>query len=265
MTDPKTDLLTVQHVTKRFGGLDAVADVSLHVDPGEIVALIGPNGAGKTTLFNALTGVAAPTSGEVTLHRDNQDVSLIGKRPSVVAKLGIARTFQNIRLFAQLSVRDNLRAAMTHRYTENFFGELFRTPGFEKKEAMVGNWTDQLLAQFELTPYAEMDAGNLPYGTQRRVEIARAVATEPTLIFLDEPAAGMNPEETADLTALIRRLQTVFHLTVVLIEHDMSLVMNLAERIYVLDHGQLIAAGTPTEIQQNQAVIAAYLGGGVHA
>ena len=254
-------LLEVQHVNKVFGGLRAVDDVSLHVETGELVALIGPNGAGKTTLFNALTGVSPASSGNVLF----DGVSLATKRPDQVAKLGIARTFQNIRLFTQLTVAENLQAAMTHRYRQNFVASVLRLPAYYQKERLVADWTATLLEQFELTAVADQLAGNLPYGTQRRVEIARAVASDPKLIFLDEPAAGMNPEETAELTALIRRLQREFKLTVVLIEHDMQLVMALAERLYVLDHGKLIASGTPSEVQQNQAVIQAYLGGEVHA
>lgn len=267
MADQTNDntLLKIQKLTEMFGGLAAVSDVTMHVQEGELLALIGPNGAGKTTLFNMLTGVIQPTSGSIELRTQQGLTSLVGKKPYAVAKMGLARTFQNIRLFSQLSVRDNLQAAMTHRYTEHFFGEVFRTPGFYRQEAKAAAWTAELLTQFDLTPYAEMDAGNLPYGTQRRVEIARAVATDPRIIFLDEPAAGMNPEETEALSRLIKRLQTDFHLTVVLIEHDMSLVMNLVERIYVLDQGKLIANGSPSEIQHNDAVIAAYLGGGVHA
>ncbi|WP_203623940.1 ABC transporter ATP-binding protein [Lacticaseibacillus sp. 866-1] len=258
-------LLTVTNLSKKFGGLDAVSNVDMHVDDGELVALIGPNGAGKTTLFNMLTGVIPPTSGKITLTTATGTISLLGHKPYQVAKLGLARTFQNIRLFANLSVRDNLLAAMTHRYTENFFGEIFRLPAYYKKEAKVGAWTDALLREFDLTDVADYDAGNLPYGTQRRVEIARATATSPRIIFLDEPAAGMNPEETAALMKLIGKLRTDFQLTVVLIEHDMSLVMNIAERIYVLNQGKLIAEGTPAEIQKNQAVVDSYLGGGVHA
>lgn len=258
-------LLTVTNLSKQFGGLDAVSDVNMHVEDGELVALIGPNGAGKTTLFNMLTGVIPPSSGQVTLTTATGTTSLLGRKPYQVAKLGLARTFQNIRLFANLSVRDNLLAAMTHRYTENFFAEVLRLPAYYAKEAKVGAWTDALLREFDLTDVADSDAGNLPYGTQRRVEIARAAATAPRIIFLDEPAAGMNPEETAALMKLIGMLRTDFQLTVVLIEHDMNLVMNIAERIYVLNQGKLIAEGTPTEIQQNQAVIDSYLGGGVHA
>lgn len=256
-----SDLLTVSHLTKRFGGLAAVEDVSLRVAEGEIVALIGPNGAGKTTLFNALTGVSPATSGAITF----AGTAITKQAPATVAKLGMARTFQNIRLFAQLSVRDNLQAAMTHRYKEHFLPIVLRLPSFYRQEAVAAQWTAELLQAFDLAAVADQDAGNLPYGTQRRVEIARAVATKPRLIFLDEPAAGMNPEETEALRGLIGRLQSEFHLTVVLIEHDMSLVMNLANRIYVLDHGKLIGSGTPAEIQQNAAVVDAYLGGGVHA
>ncbi|KRL42589.1 ABC transporter ATP-binding protein [Lacticaseibacillus manihotivorans] len=260
-----TTLLKVDHVSKIFGGLKAVEDVSMHVETGELVALIGPNGAGKTTLFNALTGVSPATEGTVAFRVGDEMVSLDKKKPYQVAKMGIARTFQNIRLFHQLSVRENLQAAMTHRYKEGFVSSILRLPAFAKQEALANKWTDEILAKLDLTDVADVITANLPYGTQRRIEIARAVATDPQLIFLDEPAAGMNPEETADLAHLIKRLQTEFGLTVVLIEHDMSLVMSLAERIYVLEHGKLIAEGTPSEIQHNDAVINAYLGGGVHA
>ncbi|WP_390410336.1 ABC transporter ATP-binding protein [Lacticaseibacillus jixiensis] len=258
-------ILKVDHVSKIFGGLKAVQDVSMHVEEGELVALIGPNGAGKTTLFNALTGVSPATEGTVAFNSNGEMVSLDKKRPYQVAKMGIARTFQNIRLFSQLSVRENLQAAMTHRYKENVFASMFRLPAFYKKEALVNGWTDDLLKRLQLQDVGDAIAGNLPYGTQRRIEIARAVASDPKLIFLDEPAAGMNPEETDELSELILRLKTEFGLTVVLIEHDMSLVMKLAERIYVLEQGKLIAEGTPAEIQADEGVINSYLGGGAHA
>ncbi|WP_369385651.1 ABC transporter ATP-binding protein [Lacticaseibacillus camelliae] len=227
--------------------------------------MIGPNGAGKTTLFNMLTGVIPPTSGKISLTTATGTISLLGHKPYQVAKLGLARTFQNIRLFANLSVRDNLLAAMTHATRRTSSRRSCACRPTTKKEAKVGAWTDALLREFDLTDVADVDAGNLPYGTQRRVEIARATATSPRIIFLDEPAAGMNPEETAALMKLIGKLRSDFQLTVVLIEHDMSLVMNIAERIYVLNQGKLIAEGTPAAIQKNPAVIDSYLGGGVHA
>lgn len=260
-----SDLLEVTNLTQQFGGLKAVDDVSLTVAPGELVALIGPNGAGKTTLFNMLTGVNQPTSGTIHLTTLTGTVNLAGKRADQVAALGISRTFQNIRLFSDLTVRDNLKIAMTHRTREGFAATILRLPSFYKKETAIAAEADALLADFGLTAYARSVAGSLPYGLQRRVEIVRALATKPHLLFLDEPAAGMNPEETAELTALIQRVRDDYGTAVVLIEHDMSLVMQLAQRLYVLDHGSLIATGTPTEIQQNPAVVAAYLGGEQHA
>jgi len=258
-------LLTVEHLTQQFGGLKAVDDVSMYVDPGELVALIGPNGAGKTTLFNMLTGVNRPTSGKITFTTDKGDVQIGKQRADQVAALGMSRTFQNIRLFASMNVLDNIKIAMTHRTNENFFETELRLPSFYKKEAVIDKEARALLDDFDLTPHARSRADSLPYGLQRRVEIVRALATKPKLLFLDEPAAGMNPEETDELTALIRRIRNDYGTAVILIEHDMSLVMNLAQRIYVLDHGSLIANGTPKEIQNNKAVVAAYLGGDADA
>ena len=229
-------LLDAQGLVKNFGGLTAVADVSLHFDQDELIGLIGPNGAGKTTLFNLLTGETPVSSGSISFYTDQGVVSLNGKQPAAIARVGISRTFQNIRLFKEMSVLDNVRIAMTQA-------------------------AQALLAMFDLTAVADQPAKSLPYGIQRRLEIVRALATKPKLLFLDEPAAGMNPEETADLTRLIRRIQQEFHITVVLIEHDMSLVMNVFERLYVLEHGALLATGTPKAIQHDPAVIKAYLGG----
>ncbi|WNJ65116.1 ABC transporter ATP-binding protein [Lactiplantibacillus plantarum] len=229
-------LLDAQGLVKNFGGLTAVADVSLHFDQDELIGLIGPNGAGKTTLFNLLTGETPVSSGSISFYTDQGVVSLNGKQPAAIARVGISRTFQNIRLFKEMSVLDNVRIAMTQA-------------------------AQALLAMFDLTAVADQPAKSLPYGIQRRLEIVRALATKPKLLFLDEPAAGMNPEETADLTRLIRRIQQEFHITVVLIEHDMSLVMNVVERLYVLEHGALLATGTPKAIQHDPAVIKAYLGG----
>lgn len=257
-----TEALSADHITKVFGGLTAVDDVSLHVNEKELVALIGPNGAGKTTFFNCLTGVAPATSGVVKI--GGQEVKKNTKAYKV-AQMGISRTFQNIRLFSQLSVLENILIAMTNQFKEGFLTSVFRLPSFYKTEDEMEEKAISLLKDFNLQDVMYYPAGDLPYGTQRKVEIVRALATKPKIICLDEPAAGMNPEETADLTCLIKRLQTEYGIAVLLIEHDMSLVMNLAERIYVLAEGKLLAKGTPEEIQNNQAVIDAYLGGGVDA
>lgn len=257
-----TEALSADHITKVFGGLTAVDDVSLHVNEKELVALIGPNGAGKTTFFNCLTGVAPATSGVVKI--GGREVKKNTKAYKV-AQMGISRTFQNIRLFSQLSVLENILIAMTNQFKEGFLTSVFRLPSFYKTEDEMEEKAIALLKDFNLQDVMYYPAGDLPYGTQRKVEIVRALATKPKIICLDEPAAGMNPEETADLTRLIKRLQTEYGIAVLLIEHDMSLVMNLAERIYVLAEGKLLAKGTPEEIQNNQAVIDAYLGGGVDA
>ena len=256
-----TPILDAKELTQKFGGLTAVDNVSLHVGVDELVALIGPNGAGKTTLFNMLTGVNAPTEGDVYLAGEK----ITGKKAYAVAQMGISRTFQNIRLFSDMTVLENVLTALTNHYKENFVSSVLRLPSYYKTEAAMKEEAMKLLNDFGLASVAENRAGNLPYGAQRRVEIVRALATRPKVIFLDEPAAGMNPEETADLTSLIKKIQSEYHTAVLLIEHDMSLVMNIAERIYVLDHGHLLAEGTPKEIQDNPEVIKAYLGGDADA
>jgi len=256
-----TPILEAKELTQKFGGLTAVDNVSLHVGVDELVALIGPNGAGKTTLFNMLTGVNAPTEGDVYLAGEK----ITGKKAYAVAQMGISRTFQNIRLFSDMTVLENVLTALTNHYKENFVSSVLRLPSYYKAEAAMKEEAMKLLNDFGLASVAENRAGNLPYGAQRRVEIVRALATRPKVIFLDEPAAGMNPEETADLTRLIKKIQSEYHTAVLLIEHDMSLVMNIAERIYVLDHGHLLAEGTPKEIQDNPEVIKAYLGGDADA
>ncbi|MCF1284605.1 MULTISPECIES: ABC transporter ATP-binding protein [Streptococcus] len=250
-------LLDVQKLTKNFGGLTAVSDVSLELNEGELVGLIGPNGAGKTTLFNLLTGVYEPSEGTVTL-----DGHLLnGKAPYKIATLGLSRTFQNIRLFKDLTVLDNVLIAFGNHHKPHVLASFFRLPAFYKNEEELKAKALELLAIFDLDKEAETLAKNLAYGQQRRLEIVRALATEPKILFLDEPAAGMNPQETAELTALIRRIKNEFNITIMLIEHDMSLVMEVTERIYVLEYGRLIAHGTPDEIKNDKRVIEAYLGG----
>lgn len=250
-------LLDVQKLTKNFGGLTAVSDVSLELNEGELVGLIGPNGAGKTTLFNLLTGVYEPSEGTVTL----DGYLLNGKAPYKIATLGLSRTFQNIRLFKDLTVLDNVLIAFGNHHKPHVLASFFRLPAFYKNEKELKAKALELLAIFDLDKEAETLAKNLAYGQQRRLEIVRALATEPKILFLDEPAAGMNPQETAELTALIRRIKNEFNITIMLIEHDMSLVMEVTERIYVLEYGRLIAHGTPDEIKKDKRVIEAYLGG----
>lgn len=253
-------LLSVNHLSKKFGGLSAVSDVTITLENNELVGLIGPNGAGKTTLFNLLTGVYEPSEGEVTLHGERNYV-LNGMKPYKIADLGVSRTFQNIRLFKELTVKDNVLIAMNSKHKEGLFSSLLRLPSFYKTEESMEKKAHELLSIFGLNNKWNVLAKNLPYGEQRRLEIVRALATEPKILFLDEPAAGMNPQETADLTALIRKVQKEFQLTIVLIEHDMNLVMDVCQRIYVLEYGQLIAEGNPESIKANPRVIEAYLGG----
>ncbi|MBT0948613.1 ABC transporter ATP-binding protein [Streptococcus lutetiensis] len=250
-------LLDVKNLTKNFGGLTAVGDVTMHLDKGELVGLIGPNGAGKTTLFNLLTGVYEPSEGSVSL----DGTLLNGKEPYKIASLGLSRTFQNIRLFKDMTVLENVLVGMANQNKLYLLASFLRLPKFYHSEAKLRQKAMELLAIFDLDGDAETLAKNLPYGQQRRLEIVRALATEPKILFLDEPAAGMNPQETAELTQLIRRIKEEFDITIMLIEHDMSLVMEVTERIYVLEYGRLIAHGTPDEIKTNQRVIEAYLGG----
>ena len=229
----------------------------MHLDKGELVGLIGPNGAGKTTLFNLLTGVYEPSEGSVSL----DGTLLNGKKPYKIASLGLSRTFQNIRLFKDMTVLENVLVGMANQNKLYLLASFLRLPKFYHSEAKLRQKAMELLAIFDLDGDAETLAKNLPYGQQRRLEIVRALATEPKILFLDEPAAGMNPQETAELTQLIRRIKEEFDITIMLIEHDMSLVMEVTERIYVLEYGRLIAHGTPDEIKTNQRVIEAYLGG----
>ncbi|MDR2940581.1 MAG: ABC transporter ATP-binding protein [Clostridiales bacterium] len=249
-------LLEVNDIGITFGGLRAVMGFNMGVDKDEIVGLIGPNGAGKTTVFNLLTGVYTPTEGKIIF--DQKDIT--GKKTNVINNLGIARTFQNIRLFKSMSVIDNVKVAYNQNMKYNELQGVFKFGLYKKEEAELHEKALNLLDVFGLKGEAEENAGNLPYGKQRKLEIARALGTGPKLLLLDEPAAGMNPSETAELMEIIRLVKDKFRVSILLIEHDMSLVMNICERLYVLDYGSLIASGPPEEIKNNQDVISAYLG-----
>jgi branched-chain amino acid transport system ATP-binding protein len=249
-------LLNVDNVSRVFGGLKAVSDVHLQIAEGELVGLIGPNGAGKTTLFNMLTGVYEPSAGKV--HFNGKSVG--GLKPYQITKRGAARTFQNIRLFGDMTVAENVMVAYHMHAKHSIFSSFLRLPMHFKGEADMREKALEFLKIFSLEGKADEIAKNLPYGEQRRLEIARALAAKPKLLLLDEPAAGMNPQETADLMNLIRWIRDEFKITILLIEHDMGLVMGVCERIYVLDRGIMIANGTPEEIRANPKVIEAYLG-----
>lgn len=253
-------VLKVTGLTKNFGGLAAVSNVNMEIEEKELIGLIGPNGAGKTTLFNLLTGVYEPSEGTIELNIDGQMKNIAKKKPYVITGLGLARTFQNIRLFKELSVLDNVKIAMHKNIRYGVLASIFRLPSYYREEERIQQEALDLLKVIGLDSKAKELAKNLPYGEQRRLEIARALATHPQILFLDEPAAGMNPQETAELTKLIHQIKNEFNLTVVLIEHDMSLVMTICERIYVLDYGKCIANGTPEVIKNNKRVIEAYLG-----
>ncbi len=259
-------LLTVDSVSKRFGGLSALSEVSFEVMPGEIMGLIGPNGAGKTTMFNCVAGVVKPTAGRILFAPEGAPEAQVGGlKPERVTRLGIARTFQNIRLFSSLSVLDNVRIGRHCRTEAGFFGAVLRPPAQRREEQGIIAAAMRRLDFVGLGRFASHQASSLSYGDQRRLEIARALATEPKLILLDEPAAGMNPKETRELIDLIHAILEG-GVSVVLIEHDMKLVMTICKRLAVLDHGMLIAQGGPREIRENPTVIEAYLGrGAAHA
>jgi branched-chain amino acid transport system ATP-binding protein len=249
-------LLSCDNLEVRFGGLVALSRFSFSIDPGELVALIGPNGAGKTTAFNLVTGVYAPTSGTIELSGERID----GLAPAAINRRGIARTFQNIRLFRNLTAIQNVAVALHHSTREGLLSAFVHGPKFERQLRSLDSEATELLDILGLASCARVAAASLSYGDQRRLEIARALATHPRILLLDEPAAGMNPEEKLQLMDLIRMIRDRFHVGVWLIEHDMNLVMSISQRITVLDHGETIAVGTPTEIQANAKVIEAYLG-----
>lgn len=250
------ELLKVDNVSMVFGGLRAVSNLSMHIDEGELIGLIGPNGAGKTTAFNMITGVYTPTEGKVYFNGQQSS----GKKSYQVTQMGMARTFQNIRLFSELSVIDNVKIAYNMHVTYNLADAIVRDGKYLSEEEFITQKALDLLKIFHMEEEAHEVAKNLPYGKQRRLEIARALATEPKLLLLDEPAAGMNPQETKELMEMIRWIRKEFNLSILLIEHDMGLVMGVCERIYVLEYGMKIAEGTPEEIKQNARVIEAYLG-----
>ena len=249
-------VLEVNQATMQFGGLIAVNNLSMTIGNNEIVALIGPNGAGKTTAFNMITGVYKPTSGMISLNAQN----ITGLKPNRIAEKGIARTFQNIRLFTQLTVAENVDLAQHVRLKSNWVAATLRSPRYRREMKAVHERTDELLAYMGLTDLKGELAGSLPYGKQRKLEIARALATQPSLLLLDEPAAGMNPSEADELKELICGIRDRFNIAILLIEHHMDVVMGISDRIYVLNYGTLIASGTAREIQNNEAVISAYLG-----
>lgn len=262
----KQPILKISGLTMDFGGIRALNSLDLEVNKGEIVALIGPNGAGKTTFFNCLTGIYTPTAGDLLLYEDQKKkpTRLNGMKPNKVTERGLARTFQNIRLFSQMTVLENVMIGRHCRTKSFIFGAVFRNKATRREEQEIIDASAAILDKVGLMEYSNEFSKNLPYGAQRRLEIARALATEPSLLLLDEPAAGMNPQETLELNELIREISNDGQ-AILLIEHDMKLVMSLSDHIFVMDYGRKIAEGSPAEIRVNPAVIKAYLGEDVDA
>lgn len=249
-------ILVLDKVEKEFGGLRAIGGVSFTVHEKQIFGLIGPNGAGKTTIFNCITGHYQPTRGDVRF----QGASIVGKKPSQIALAGIARTFQNVRLFVQMSVMENVMVAAHHRRKSGLFGAMFRTKAYAEDERALEKRAEELLDIFDLLKLKDEDAGSLPYGSQRRLEIARALMLEPKVLLLDEPAAGLNSGEAEKLKQQIKWLRDRFSLAVILVEHNMQVVMGASEHVHCVDHGETIAEGTPEYVRNHPAVLAAYLG-----
>ena len=253
-------IITSDNVSIRFGGLLALSEVSFGMKEGSISAIIGPNGAGKTTLFNCITGFYRPTEGRILFHQEGRDILLNRLPTHKIARLGVGRTYQNIRLFGQMTALENLLVAQHRNVNNHLLSGIFKTRSFREKEQQAEDRAWQWLGFMGLEEVANLEAGNLPYGMQRRLEVARAMSSQPRLICLDEPAAGLNRQETEELNLVIEKLRKDHKVSVLLIEHHMGVVMNISDQVVVLDHGEVISRGTPTEVQKDPAVIKAYLG-----